>query len=121
MEVDVDHACGHCVGLLHERTYRHDPGVVDQHVERAEALLDLVQEVGEAGPVGDVERQTDGPAAEFSAVCSASSDSMSPIATRAPWAISAAAVARPIPRAPPVIATTFPASERGALDTGTSS
>ena len=36
---------------------------------------------------------------------------MSPIATRAPCRISAAAVARPIPRAPPVIATTFPASD----------
>ena len=41
-----------------------------------------------------------------SAVCSAREASMSPIATRAPWAISAAAVARPIPRPPPVIATT---------------
>src|SRR5471030_2671249 len=40
---------------------------------------------------------------------------MSPIATRAPCAISALAVARPIPLAPPVIATIFPASDRGAL------
>ncbi len=40
---------------------------------------------------------------------------MSPIATRAPWAISATAVARPIPRPPPVIAMVCPASERRGL------
>ena len=39
-----------------QRRDRHDPGVVDEHVERAEALLDLVEEGHEAGVVGDVER-----------------------------------------------------------------
>ncbi len=49
------------------------------------------------------------------AVRSASGPSMSPIATRAPLAISAAAVARPIPRPPPVIATTWPSSDRNVF------
>src|SRR6185436_9323082 len=55
------------------------------------------------------------PPPSSSAVRSASSTSRSPIATRAPLRTSAAAVARPIPRAPPVIATTLPVSERGCL------
>src|SRR5207344_3462705 len=42
------------------------------------------------------------------AVCSASSSSRSPMATRQPLRTSAAVVALPIPRAPPVIATTLP-------------
>ena len=41
------------------------PGVVDEHVERAEAVLDLVEERGEAGAVGHVERQADGAGAEL--------------------------------------------------------
>ena len=45
--------------LLVERRDRHDPGVVDEDVERAEALLDLVEERGEAGAVGDVEGEAD--------------------------------------------------------------
>ena len=46
------------------------------------------------------------------AVCSASARSRSPIATRQPLRTSAVAVALPIPRAPPVIATTLPFSDR---------
>src|SRR5262249_31185070 len=42
------------------------------------------------------------------AVCSASARSRSPIATRQPLRTSAVAVALPMPRAPPVIATTWP-------------
>ena len=50
---------------LGERAERHDPGVVDQHVERAEPLRDLVEEVGEGVAVGDVELERDRPAAEL--------------------------------------------------------
>ena len=46
------------------------------------------------------------------AVCSASARSRSPIATRQPLRTSAFAVALPIPRAPPVIATTLPLRDR---------
>src|SRR5690349_6613620 len=46
------------------------------------------------------------------AVCSASCRSRSPISTRQPLRTSAVAVDLPIPRAPPVIATTLPPSER---------
>ena len=46
------------------------------------------------------------------AVCSASGRSTSPIATRQPRRTNASAVALPIPRAPPVIATTFPFRDR---------
>src|ERR1700679_1230127 len=46
------------------------------------------------------------------AVSSASATSRSPMATRHPLRTSAVAVALPIPRAPPVIATTLPFSER---------
>jgi hypothetical protein len=34
--------------LISSWRHRHDPGVVDEHVERAEALLDLVEKRGEA-------------------------------------------------------------------------
>ena len=90
VQVDVDHPLGHRVGLLDERPDRHDPGVVDQHVERSEALLDLVQEALEARAIGDVERQPDRAAAESPARSARRApDSMSPIATRAPCVISA--------------------------------
>src|SRR5215213_9128316 len=52
------------------------------------------------------------PPPSSAAVFSASSSWRSPMATRHPFAISAFAVALPIPRAPPVIATTLPLSER---------
>ena len=55
------------------------------------------------------------PAPSSSAVCSASGAVDVADRHAGALAISAAAVARPIPRAPPVIATTRPASERGAL------
>ena len=55
VDVDVDHAARAFVGLVGERAEVHDPGVVDEHVERAEALLDDVEEVAHRRAVGDVE------------------------------------------------------------------
>ena len=52
------------VGLLDEGRHRHDPGVVDHHVERPELALGGVEEGGEGAAVGDVERQGDRAAAE---------------------------------------------------------
>ena len=101
------------VVLVDEPAQRHDPGVVDQHVERAEALLDLVEKALEGVAARDVELERDRVARRARRrSCSASSRSRSPIATLAPLSTSALAVALPIPRAPPVIATTFPLSER---------
>ena len=51
--------------LLGERRHRHDPGVVDDDVERAELALGLVEEGGEGVAVGDVERQRDRAAAQL--------------------------------------------------------
>ena len=100
------------VGLVDERADRHDPGVVDEHVERAQLTLDLVEEGGEALTIGHVERQPDRSAAELGCGLLDQRGVDVADATRAPCAISAAAVARPIPRAPPVIATTCPFSDR---------
>jgi hypothetical protein len=44
----------------------HDPGVVDHHVERAQLTLGSVEESGEGGAVGHVERQGDRAAAQLS-------------------------------------------------------
>jgi len=57
VEVDVDHPRRRGIGLGHERADGHDPGVVDQHVQRAEPGLDLIKEIREARAVGDVERE----------------------------------------------------------------
>jgi hypothetical protein len=52
------------VGFGDERTDRHDPGVVHQHLERPELALDRIQERLEARGIGDVERQAERPGAE---------------------------------------------------------
>ena len=59
VQVDLELAGDARLVLLVERRDHHDPGVVDEDVERAEALLDLVEEGGEAAPVGHVEGEAD--------------------------------------------------------------
>jgi hypothetical protein len=54
VQVDVDDLLGHLVGLLEHRAERHDAGVVDQHVDRADGR-DLGEERRPRGRVGDVE------------------------------------------------------------------
>ena len=55
VQVDVDLAAESLV-LLVDRRHRHDPGVVDHDIERAElALGGLIEEGGEGGAAGDVE------------------------------------------------------------------
>jgi uncharacterized protein YlxW (UPF0749 family) len=49
VEIDLQLARDAGVGLLLQRLQRHDPGVVDEDVERPETLLDLVQELRDAG------------------------------------------------------------------------
>ena len=44
VDVDVELALDRVVGLVDERRHRHDPGVVDDDVDRAELALGLVEE-----------------------------------------------------------------------------
>ena len=64
VDVDVELAADRVVRLLDERRHRHDPGVVDDHVDRAELAFGGVEEGGEGTAVGDVERQRDRAAAQ---------------------------------------------------------
>ena len=124
VEVDLEHA-----GSPSRRpppsngADRHDARVVDEHVDRPQPPLDLVEEGGEAGPVGDVERA--GPSAPPPSSSAAASRrrraSTSPIATRQPSLASASASALPMPRPPPVTTATLPCSERGCLAMASSS
>ena len=65
MHVDVDKLVGGGIGLVDERPDGHDAGVVDEHVERPQTALNGVEELGEAGFVGDVEAQADGPRSQL--------------------------------------------------------
>ena len=65
MQVDVDHPLSGRVILFGEAAERHDPGIVDQDVERAEALLHLVEEVLERVAARDVELERDRVAADL--------------------------------------------------------
>ena len=112
VEVDLELAGDGGVRLLLEGADGHDPRVVDEHVERAEAALDLVEEGGEARAVGDVDGRASGAAAEPAARALGAAASTSPIATCAPSATSARASARPMPRPPPVTTATLPARAR---------
>ncbi len=58
-QVDVDHPVRGGVGLVDERADGHDPGVVDQDIQRAEPVLYLIQERGEAVAIGHIQREPD--------------------------------------------------------------
>jgi hypothetical protein len=57
MKVDVELASDRGHRLVVELDDGHDAGVVDQNVDRAEDVLDLVQERGETSVLGDVRRR----------------------------------------------------------------
>src|SRR5438270_9956555 len=63
-EVDVDHSAGDGMRLVEHGSDRHDPGVVHEHVERADLALDVHDECGEGVRVGDVESARDDIGAE---------------------------------------------------------
>jgi hypothetical protein len=63
-QVDVEDLVDRLLGLLHERGERHDPGVVDQDLDRAERL-GPGQERGEGAAVGDVDHEALGAAADL--------------------------------------------------------
>ena len=56
-QVDVDHPLGRLRALVRQQAAEQDAGVVDEDVERAEPLLDLLEERLERVPIGDVERK----------------------------------------------------------------
>src|SRR5258708_39020105 len=64
-EVDVDHPLRGLVVLVDEAAELHDAGVVDEHVERPELGLRLVEELVERRAVGDVEVEADRAATEL--------------------------------------------------------
>ena len=119
VHVDVDQPLRGQVVLVDEPPEGHDPGVVDEHVERAEALLDLVEKALEGVAAGDVELERDRVGADLGG------GRARPARGRGrrsrPWRPCAPAPSRspsPIPRAPPVIATTFPFNERACAAIG---
>jgi hypothetical protein len=57
VQIDVDHPPRRLIALVDEPPNLHDPGVVHEHVDRAELALGLVQEAGERVAVGHVQRQ----------------------------------------------------------------
>jgi hypothetical protein len=59
VQVDVDHPPRGEIVLVDEAADLHDPGVVDEHVDRPKLLFGAVEEGGEGGPVGDVQRRGD--------------------------------------------------------------
>jgi hypothetical protein len=65
VQVDVDHALRGQVVLVEEAADLHDACVVDEHVQRPELALGLVEKCGEGIAVGHVQRQRDGAGAEF--------------------------------------------------------
>ena len=63
LEVGVDHLVPVGLGLLEHALGHGDAGVVDQHVDRAERVLDGRDRALDARVVGDVERNARDPAA----------------------------------------------------------
>ncbi len=57
MEVDIDHPLRRQIVLVDEPAERHDPGVVDEHIQGAELLLGAVQERRKRIPVGHIQRE----------------------------------------------------------------
>ncbi len=65
----------------------------------------LIEERFETVRVAHVERQANGPRTQLGGDCGDPLPSMSPMTTDMPSRRQASAVARPMPRAPPVMAT----------------
>jgi len=55
VEVDVELAPDRLVGLVDQLGHRHDPGVVDHHVDGSQLALGGVEEGGEGAAIGDIE------------------------------------------------------------------
>ena len=78
-----------------------DAGVGDQHLDRAVGRLDLGEGGLDRGGVGDVAAHVERALGRAAAAVVT--------ATRSPWATKASAMARPMPRLPPVTRTDRPA------------
>ncbi len=104
--VHVDGPSDHCIRLFEDGTDRHYAGVVYPDRDGAESRFDVVEEGLDRRRVGDVEECA--VKAEFLGGEGGRAGSRSPIATCAPAFRRAAAVAQPMPRAPPVTTATRP-------------
>ena len=106
------------VGHLVDQIVAGDAGIVDEDVERAEPLGDLLDHRLDLGGYRDIGLEADRrdamPSGDRSAVASAPAPSRSAIAIAAPSSASRSAVASPMPRAPPVTSATRP-SDRLAI------
>ena len=115
-QVDLELARDARLRLLLERRDRHDPGVVDDDVDRPQPALDVVEEGAEAGEVGHVERQADDRVAELGRGAPPRPRGRRRRSRRGrPSRSGASVIARPMPRAPPVTTAVLPLSERGCL------
>ena len=74
-----------------------DAGVGDEHLDRAVRVLDLGERRVDRGRVGDVAAHVEAP--------SGAPPLRVVTATWSPWATNASAMARPMPRLPPVTST----------------
>ena len=111
LDVDVDHPVPVVDLEALERRLRHQPGVVDHHVDAPVRLHGRVDQPLHLVAVGDVRR--DGERLAAAAVNSSASDwrrstRRAPSTTLAPSAESCRAVASPSPLLAPVMTTTFP-------------
>ncbi len=89
------------------------PALLTMTSRRPSSLVTSSRNAVKAGRSVTSRRRAMVPPPRDCAVRSAVSRSTSPMATFAPLATSARAVAAPMPRPPPVMATTLPCSERG--------
>jgi hypothetical protein len=115
VDVDVELAAGDVVGFGEERPDRHDPCVVDQDIQRPLRLLGGVDEGRDGVAIADVETEADGAEPRRSRLDGADVD----VAQGDEGAVATQplAVAAPIPRAPPLMATCSSWRRTGAVTT----
>ena len=115
LEVHVEHrVVVALVRLVEPAETADDPGVVEGDIEAALERDDLVESRVHVGCDGDVELARDD-AVELAATRARRSGSRSSTVTRAPSLTNPSTMARPIPEAPPVTATTLPSRPRSML------
>ena len=114
LEVGVQHRVPVGLAQAEQDVVPGEAGVVDQDVDRAEGLLRRGDGRVDLGGLGDVAGDADGAVAELAATSCAFAASRPTIATLAPAACSACAMARPMPRVLPVTNATLPGRDRSS-------
>ena len=110
LEVDLDHAVPERLVGLDERPHLVPARVVDEDLDRAELVLHLAHRRGRPSPSPPRRSSTAMPPSP-----TGSASRMSPIATVCPARASASAIARPMPRLPPLTNATLPMAQRLTL------